>query len=193
MQAVDAVKSEGETKVRELESVNQAQLQQEVARRSEAEKQAIGYREELMEVRSAKERLESAVGEAQASLAGQEALRSQAAELGQSVAVAEQQLAAAAGVRETVEGQVAVEVATKAPETTTTALGADVYKLGTGLSSYDECIRARMNELDASRKTSLAAFELVAEDTATELGNARGAVKESNSKVAVRFAEVAQH
>ena len=81
---------------------------------------------------------------------------------------------------------------TKATGTTTTALGADVYKLPTELPSYDEGIRAKIKDLDAPCNTSLAALELVAKDTANELEGVVVVVNLSKATVAVRFGKVAR-
>ena len=45
------------------------------------------------------------------------------------------------------------------PEATATALGTEIYNLRTELSSYDTNIRAKINELDVSSQTSLAALQ----------------------------------
>jgi len=87
---------------------------------------------------------------------------------------------------------VANEVMTKAPETATTALGAEIFNLRTELSSYDASVRAKINELYASCKSSLTALQMVHQEAALELNNLQAALNESNSKVAARFIEIAK-
>ena len=76
--------------------------------------------------------------------------------------------------------QVAAETAAKAPQTAAGFLGANTYQLRTELSSYDNGINARMSELDASCRPSLAALELVAEDTSSEFENVGSTSAESS-------------
>ena len=88
--------------------------------------------------------------------------------------------------------QVATEVVTKAPETATTALGVEIYNFRTELSSYGAGVRTKINELDASCKTSLTALPLLHQEASLEMNNLQTAFNESNSKVATRFQEISK-
>ena len=87
--------------------------------------------------------------------------------------------------------QVAGEVMAKAPETATTALGAEIFNLRSEPPSYDTNLQAKVVELDGSCKTSLAALQLLHQEASLEMNNPQAAFNESNSKVATRSQKLA--
>lgn len=111
--AVETIKVEAEQARRELEAAAAGQLQQEMERRVQAEKEAAALRTELLGMRSSNEQLEMTVEQATSKLKAAETLQAKAAGLETSVAVTQQQLQTAEDQRATAQKEVAAEAAAR--------------------------------------------------------------------------------